>query len=75
MKHLTSGPPWANLHYLHWNDQRCPYLGFWSITYSINAYVVNEDGSISVWLQRRVMTKSKFPGKLDSFVSSAGQDT
>ena len=52
-----------------------PLFGFLEYYISINAYVVNEDGSISVWLQRRALTKSKDPGKLDSFVSSAGQDT
>ena len=51
-----------------------PLFGFLEYYISINAYVVNEDGSISVWLQRRALTKSKDPGKLDSFVSSAGQD-
>ena len=52
-----------------------PLFGFLEYYISINAYVVNEDGSLSVWLQRRALTKSIDPGKLDSFVSLAGQDT
>ena len=47
-------------------------FGFLSYGIDINAYVVNEDGSISIWLQRRALTKFIDPGKLDSFVSSAG---
>ena len=50
-------------------------FGFLEYYISINAYVVNEDGSLSVWLQRRALTKSIDPGKLDSFVSLARQDT
>jgi len=46
-----------------------PLFGFLSYGIDINAYVVNEDGSISIWLQRRALTKSIDPGKLDSFVS------
>ena len=47
-----------------------PLFGFLAYTIHINAYVANEDGSISVWLQRRALTKSIDPGKLDSFVSN-----
>ena len=36
---------------------------------NVNAYVVNNDGSIFIWLQRRSMDSSIFPGKLDTFVS------
>jgi len=35
---------------------------------NVNAYVVNNDGSIFIWLQRRSMDSSIFPGKLDTFV-------
>ena len=37
---------------------------------SINAYVVNDDKTTSVWLQRRALTKARHPGKLDLFVST-----
>ena len=36
---------------------------------NVNAYVVGNDGSIFIWLQRRSMDSSVFPGKLDTFVS------
>ncbi len=35
----------------------------------VNGYVVNEDGSLSVWMQRRSLNKPTWPGKLDNFVA------
>ena len=35
----------------------------------INGYVVDENGDISVWMQRRSINKPTWPGKLDNFVS------
>jgi hypothetical protein len=36
----------------------------------VNGYVVDdEDGSISVWMQRRSVNKPTWPGRLDNFVS------
>ena len=51
--------------------KRAAMSRFGLLTYgiSVNAYVVNDDGSISVWMQRRSLTSSKFPGKIDTFVS------
>ena len=72
MRHLTLDQPWANFHYL---QSAIDLFGFLSYGIDINAYVVNEDGSISIWLQRRALTKFIDPGKLDSFVSSAGHVT
>ena len=46
-----------------------PLFGCLEYYISITGYVVEDDGSISIWLQRRALTKSKDPGKLDSFVS------
>merc|ERR1711923_295853 len=44
---------------------------FGILTYgiSVHAYVVNDDGSISIWMQRRALKSSNFPGKLDTFVA------
>ena len=36
----------------------------------INGYVVDENGDISVWMQRRSISKPTWPGKLDNFVSN-----
>ena len=36
---------------------------------AVTGYVQEDNGSISIWLQRRALTKSMDPGKLDSFVS------
>ena len=51
--------------------KRAAMSRFGILTYGIcvNAYVVNDDRSISLWMQRRSLTSSRFPGKLDSFVS------
>jgi len=51
--------------------KRAAMSRFGILTYgiSVNAYVVNDDGSISFWMQRRSLTSSRFPGKLDSFVA------
>jgi len=51
--------------------KRAAMSRFGMLTYGINvnAYVVNNDGSTSIWLQRRSRTCPKFPGKLDSFVA------
>jgi len=35
----------------------------------INGYVVNENGDISVWMQKRSINKPTWPGKLDNFVA------
>jgi len=35
----------------------------------INGYVVDENGDISVWMQRRSINKPTWPGKLDNFVA------
>ena len=32
-------------------------------------YVVNDDGSLSLWMQRRSMQKPTWPGRLDNFVA------
>ena len=36
----------------------------------INGYVVDENGDISVWMQKRSINKPTWPGKLDNFVST-----
>ena len=46
-----------------------PLFGLLSYYINITAYVLNDDGSTSVWLQRRSLTARRFPGKLDRFVS------
>lgn len=35
----------------------------------INGYVTHNDGSVSLWIQRRSSTKQTWPGKLDNLVS------
>ena len=40
----------------------------------INGYVVDENGDISVWMQKRSINKSTWPGKLDNFVSIITHD-
>lgn len=35
----------------------------------VNGYVVNDDGSISVWMQKRSSTKQTWPGRMDNFVA------
>ena len=45
-------------------------FGFLQYYVNVNGYVRNEDGSTSVWLQKRSLHKSRDPGKLDSFVSN-----
>lgn len=35
----------------------------------VNGYVVNDDGSLSVWMQRRSARKPTWPGRLDNFVA------
>lgn len=51
--------------------KRAAMSRFGLLTYgiSVNAYVVNDDESISVWMQRKSLTSSKFPGKIDTFVA------
>lgn len=34
----------------------------------VNGYVKNDDGSKSVWIQKRSYTKPTWPGKLDNMV-------
>jgi len=35
----------------------------------VNGYVVQDDGSLSVWMQRRAKTKPTWPGSLDNFTA------
>ena len=35
----------------------------------VNGYVIDENGDISVWMQKRSINKPTWPGKLDNFVS------
>jgi len=43
-------------------------LGLKNYCVNINGYVVGDDGSISVWLQKRAMTKKRHPGYFDTLV-------
>ena len=51
------------------NRTAMPLFGLHTYGINVNAYVINNDGSISVWLQRRSIASARFAGKLDSFVS------
>ena len=42
----------------------CNMFGFLQYYINVTAYVVNDDESISVWLQRRALHKSRDPGKV-----------
>ena len=42
----------------------CNMFGFLQYYINVNAYVVNDDESISVWLQRWALHKSRDPGKV-----------
>ena len=35
----------------------------------VNGYVIDKNGDISVWMQKRSINKPTWPGKLDNFVS------
>ena len=35
----------------------------------VNGYVIDENDQISVWLQKRAVTKPTWPGRWDNFVS------
>ena len=52
------------------NRTAMPLFGLHTYGINVNAYVINNDGSISVWLQRRSIASARFAGKLDSFVSN-----
>ncbi|MEQ8667039.1 MAG: DUF4743 domain-containing protein [Rhodospirillales bacterium] len=52
-------------------------FGIATVAVNLNGYVVGEDGDISIWLQRRSLTKPINPGRLDVLVSGgqpAGAD-
>ena len=44
------------------------FFGLLSYGINVNGYVVNDDRTISVWMQRRAFTNPRDPGKLDTFV-------
>ena len=35
----------------------------------VNGYIKNENGQISIWMQKRSTTKPTWPGRWDNFVS------
>ena len=44
------------------------YFGLLSYGINVNGYVVNDDKTISVWMQRRAFSNPRYAGKLDTFV-------
>ncbi len=50
------------------------YLGLTGYGVHINGYVENADGSLSMWIAKRALTKQTFAGKLDQ-IAAGGQPT